>query len=549
MLKILQPYFIAVAVSLSVFAWILPNHYIPWTTFHSDAAMAFAYVILINFIWLSSINKSSCVNGFCIALIGVSLAALLYKPLGLTHYWSQSIIVSLYLLAFVQALIAGQFVWEKMKWHSYFVFTPVLIASYISVGLQLSQWLWVSQGAGLTDIWINESSGVRPAANLNQPNQLASLILWGMISTIWLYRIRQINKMVLFLAMAYLAFGMGLTLSRSGVLSYVVCAATFIWIYKKEVEKPYVYIGLAVFAVICIAWLLHSPAQVWLHLPASVSEGIGSINREQGIRIHIWSMFASAVSEKWLFGYGPDMTLSAQFSQMDKYPEIFGQLYSNAHNIILDLMVWFGVPIVICLVGAFFRELTPLLKNSIGLKDGRVLYLLMLVVMLVHGNLELPLHHAYFLLPLGFIIGPLFSRSRVENGGGLEGQNALISNKILLILALITTACYAIVVDDYLKIEREVNYYRFRNAHILNTPTPREPDVIILDQLATQVWFNTLNLAEPISNGDVKRISNFFMSNKYCDLARNYEYILRENNHQIDANDVSNQIGLYCPKR
>ena len=64
------------------------------------------------------------------------------------------------------------------------LFLAVLVAALVSVGLQLCQWLALSEHDAVA-AWVLPLPGSRPYANLMQPNQLATLQLWGLLACGW----------------------------------------------------------------------------------------------------------------------------------------------------------------------------------------------------------------------------------------------------------------------------------------------------------------------------------------------------------------------------
>ena len=228
MSKKIEDYSLLFLGAMSIFSWLMPNHYLPWTTFHSDFVMSIAYGIpcLVFFFVCRQVKvQSESVHFLAIILF---LACLVSRVVGWVPYWAQTILPAIYLFGFLLAVCLGQILAEKYrKSIGLVVFVPPLIASVVSVGLQLAQWLHTPE-YGITDIWISGSSGIRPAANMNQPNQLGTLLLWGMASIIWLRFRGALGNAATSMALVYLGFGIGLTLSRTAILSFVAICFIFV---------------------------------------------------------------------------------------------------------------------------------------------------------------------------------------------------------------------------------------------------------------------------------------------------------------------------------
>jgi O-antigen ligase len=543
--KYFEKYTFIFAGFLIVISWLLPNHYRPWTTFHSDAVMALAFCILLPVMFWTYRAQSMQLNELHFLFLLLSIISIGYRVLNVVPYWAQVVIPALYIFGYLQVVVAGQLL-QRNSAHllDALVFLAPLIAAFISVGIQLAQWLWIPE-YGITDIWISQSDGVRPAANLNQPNQLASLLLWGVISAMWLYRKKHIGILGLAVLGVYLGLGVGLTLSRTALISFFLVSLWLLIVNKKIVGWRHFAVWGAVASAIFVAWSTHAFLPRLLNIPINSLGDIVALGRDKGIRLEIWRMFISAILKDPFFGYGPQMTLSAQFSQMHDFSNLGEALYSSAHNIALDLMVWYGIPVAVLLLLFLVHWFAFVLNKVSGAPENNMdLYVSMLLVMFVHANLELPLHHAYFLLPVGMIVGALMSRGRFI----LRSVPFELPIKVFLWPAFLSMLCLALVVGEYMKIERQVEFYRLRQANILNTPKIMIPSVVILDQLSDQLWFAMLDERSEMSQDDLSRAGKYVESYKYCDVIRKYKILLDSNRIYQKSSDLSLQISRNCAK-
>lgn len=542
MLKKIENYSLVSLVGLSVFAWLIPNHYLPWTTFHSDFIMSVAYGIpcLVFFFVCRQVKfEFKSVHFLTIILF---LACLVSRIVGWVPYWTQTALPAIYLFGFLLSVCLGQILAEKHRNSiGLVVFVPPLIASVVSVGLQLAQWLHTPE-YGITDIWISGSSGIRPAANMNQPNQLGTLLLWGMAAIIWLRFKGVLGNATTSMALVYLGFGVGLTLSRTAILSFVAIYFVFVVLNLRKFKFKYLYVYALVGFSIYSAWNLHSIVPQWLGLNGFEGSGVEGLNRDNGIRLVIWKMFVEAGVSKILFGFGPMMNLQAQFSQLANYPMLGNVLYANAHNIFLEIWIWFGLPLAVVVVTIFIKwifSLRWIFQKDFGEEQ---LFLFMLLVVLVHANLELPLHHAYFLLPTGLLVGVLM----VGGNHSLNKQIILLSGRTLFLLSCVALLIVFFIAHEYMKIERQVTIYRFKSHNILNTPNPEVPSVILLDQLADQLWFNALDPKEKLDDFGFIRAENYFKVRADCDVAVKFRSLaMIDGVRRIDP-ALQNKIDVRC---
>ncbi|CAM8670888.1 Protein glycosylation ligase domain containing protein [Comamonadaceae bacterium] len=542
MLKKIEDYSLVFLGVLSIFSWLMPNHYLPWTTFHSDFVMSLAYGIpcmVFFFVYRQAKVQFESVHFLTIILF---LACLASRVVGWVPYWTQAALPAIYLFGFLLAVCLGQILAEKYRnLIGFVVFVPPLIASVVSVGLQLAQWLHTPE-YGITDIWISGSSGIRPAANMNQPNQLGTLLLWGMASIIWLRFRGGLGNVTTSIALIYLGFGIGLTLSRTAILSFVVIYLFFIILNFKKIKITYLFMYALVGFAICFAWNLHSVVPQWLGLNGFESSGVEGLNRDNGIRLVIWKMFIEAGASKIFFGFGPMMNLQAQFSQLLNYPMLGDVLYTNAHNIFLEIWIWFGLPLAVVGVTIFIKWICSLrwiFKKDFGEEQ---LFLFMLLVVLVHANLELPLHHAYFLLPTGLLVGVLM----VGGHHSLNKKIPMVAGQTLFLLSCIAFSTVLFIAHEYLQIERQVTIYRFKSHNILNTPNPEVPSVILLDQLADQLWFNALDPKEKLDDFGFIRAENYFKVRADCDVAVKFRSLALVDGVRRIGPVLQNKIDARC---
>ena len=132
-----------------------------------------------------------------VAAFALALVPLFQFGAGLVYYAGDFWIFSGALLGFGLAVASGSMLQRKGTSVTDAVATGALCASIVSVGIQLWQWLGLSgtsefSGLGL---WLmNLPSGARPFANLAQPNQLSTLLLWGLASVWWIFVRRRISS-------------------------------------------------------------------------------------------------------------------------------------------------------------------------------------------------------------------------------------------------------------------------------------------------------------------------------------------------------------------
>jgi len=342
--------------------------------------------------------------------------------------------------------------------------------------LQLYTWLGLWEG-DVMDIWSMGLAGARPYANLGQPNQLATLILWGLLACLWVYLMGRISGATSAFLAAYLLLGLALTQSRMGYLALTILVFAS-WLWRRlwpSNRLPWVVTALYGYFWVC-PWVLQS-VNSWLMISQEAS--VIRMQQQGELRLTAWRFFWHAVTERPWFGYGWTELSRVQLAVSDQFPAAH-VIFAHSHNLFLDLAVWNGLPVGI-LVSAFLIAWLIMQVRAVRRPEDATLFLLLLVVGL-HAMVELPLHYAYFLLPAGLVAGMLDIRL---------GASVLWRTPRWTLLALWLSACLALglTVRDYLLVESSYNTLRFEQARIGlgKAPIGGPPEVLVLTQM--REWF------------------------------------------------------------
>jgi len=470
----IRPLWLFVSTGALACTWLLPNHYYPWSAFHADAWCA---VILSALALAIALNLKEPTTWHSNTLVVAMLACIpgLQYFCGLVAFSGQAWIVSAYLLGFLLALLVGQR-WETHSPNQMLtcLLWAVGIASFGSVTLQLQTWLGVID-TGMFDIWSMGLSGNRPYANLGQPNQLATLLLWGLLASAWAYTTQKIRGPVALLMAGFLLIGIALTQSRTawiGLAFFLV--ATWTWRrHWPSKRMPWAVTGLL--AVYCLYPLLLRAVTDALLLGSENSYFRDQIQGE--LRLPAWRMFGHAVLERPWFGWGWTEIGHVQLAVATEFPALF-PTFGHSHNLFLDLLLWLGLPIGLLVSGGLVWWFVRCARKVSNATDAVLVMLLGAVG--IHAMLEFPLHYAYFLLPVGLVIGVLNQR--------LMPQSVCTTPRwTLLVLWLMGALLLAGIIRDYFKVESSFQEARFELAHIGNAPQGQPPDVLLLNQLRERI--------------------------------------------------------------
>lgn len=474
-------------------AWLIPNHYLPWSAFHSDAWMAFALSVgAIAPIFMVKARTS----WPPVACYAAALACIPWFQFtaGLIPFGGQAWISSSYLSGFTLALLIGAR-WENAQTNQLVsaLFLAVTIASVLSVGLQLFTWtgLWDSN---TLDIWSMGLSGARPYANLGQPNQLATLLLWGVVAIFWFNLAGKIGEGTAVFVSAFLLVGLALTQSRMGYLALTALLIS-IWFWRNLWKsRRTVWVAFILYLCFWVYPLLLS----WLSDVLFSNQGTSyhRLQQQGELRLSAWALFLQAVQEHPWFGYGWSELRAAQLEVADKLPGL-GVSFAQSHNLFLDLFLWTGIPLGLLISGLLIRWFW---RSFNSVKDATDAVLLMfLFVIGIHAMVELPLHYAYFLLPVGLVMGTLDVRRKTKPV--LETPRWT-----LIALWIATTITLVLTARDYFRIEASYQALQFEKARIglRKSTIGVPPDVMVLTHLREWIRVARFNAMPGMTNQELK---------------------------------------------
>ena len=473
-------------------SWLLPNHYMPWTAFHTDAWSALSFLIAALVVALRVDTDLAWHRSATWIGLALSIPAVQYLS-GMIPFAGQAWIVSVYLLGLLLAILTGQR-WEKANPGQLAdgIFWAIGVASLVSVSLQLQTWLGIIE-TGIFDIWSMGLSGARPYANLGQPNQLATLLIWGLLSCAWAFQTRRIGSWTSICMAVFLLVGIALTQSRTAWLALgFLTASTWWWrrLWRNSLV-PWATTGLFAFF-----WLAHPLLyKVRQALGLAVQDELFRQSSHGELRFTAWRLFLrSAIESPWL-GYGWTTVGNAQLKVASEFLPLY-PTFGYSHNLFLDMILWLGIPLGFLISSAI---VVWFLRTFTGISDAKSAILVMcLGVVGIHAMLEFPLYYAYFLLPTGVLVGILNSQD-INNTTNIPRWTFVSA----LIVSLVLVAA---VINDYFRIESNYREVQFESARIGTLPIGDPPKVLLLTQLRENINFMRYKVKEGMPKEDIENL-------------------------------------------
>ena len=468
----------------------MPLHFPPWVSWHSEVVVFLAIFMASTLaVARHGIANRLSLPVAALLFIGLTLLVSVQWAAGLITFGGDALVLILYLALCAMCWTLGFSGGQTDRAHILDALAWVLLtASLLSAVVALVQVLDVWDSAQ----WVVRMPQLRrPGANLGQPNQLATLLLMGLASAVYLYETRKISALCLFPIFAVLSIGLATTESRTAILSYLSLTAWWL------VGRVRVGFRLPWQAVLVAATVFLATFWFWPMLMSSSEPSFGTnavVDTRAGLRLVVWPQLLHAVAmEPWL-GWGLREVSEAHNAVAHAYP--VSEPYTYAHNLLLDLAIGFGVPLTALLVVAatawIWRRVRAVTTVDYWYCVAAVL------PVAVHAMLEFPHAYAYFLAPTMILLGVLDGARTGTLRFHLPGWLIASSLALLCILGGGT-------VVEYLQIEEDFRIVRFQDLRVGQTPSDYErPQIRLLTQLDALLEVGRINPAPGMDRKEIE---------------------------------------------
>ena len=482
----LANYSIAVFVALSLIALLLPNHYYPWANFNQEFLSYLGLLLLAAGLVIAIKSISAPQTGLIVA--AVALLPILQYASSVIFFWGDAFLAFGYIASLALAIVVGHNWQQQAASKPSQLINPLnalmgylLAAAVLSTGIAIYQWLGLNNlGYLIVDI----GPGVTPGGNLSQRNNFGSLASLGIVAAFYFKQRKILSLPTLILLVAFLTLGLAICQSRTPWL-IGLCSITWIFIQRKTLANSgqmlisllalvlfYLLLTLLVLPVLADGLLLSHDS----YLRSATIGGRGVL----------WSSLISAVFSGDWFGYGWAQVAVAQMAIGDHFTNSTFTEYS--HNLFLDLLLWNGPILGLILIAMIVSWAYRQVKNCRC--ENHVFVLWAIGALAVHSMLEYPFAYAYFLLPVGLLIGAAESFSDARRWSIKRPR--LVSIPLLAIFSFVLV----LVFRDYQIAEAKHRQMRFASAGFVGAEKMHVPagDILLLTQLSHFLSF-TVTLA------------------------------------------------------
>lgn len=381
-------------------AWLAYDHYEPWVNFHSEALSLLGLGLLAVAECLRRPVSPACKTPRpSIFLIGAVMGFIwLQWFLGIGIFAGDALLLTLYLCGLAVAISLGYRYASggtpdtDLKW----VFAPLGVAALLSASIGCLQWLGLEGVLGM--YVVAADVGDRPMGNVGQSNQLATLLLMGLISVAWAYARGHAGRLVCAVSICFLTLILALTQSRAGMLGAVAASLFLTW-KAHTTHSRFAHWHFLVWLFSYGMLLLFVPTMYdLLHMDGGRSTASLFVTSD---RYAIWGQALAAIAKSPWRGYGWSQTPAAQAVGSMLAPAAI--IFTFSHNIVLDILLWNGIPMGLVIVGLCAWWFLTRLRSTIQIHA--VYAMAALLPVLVHSLVEYPFAYSYFLLAAGLMVG------------------------------------------------------------------------------------------------------------------------------------------------
>ncbi len=414
--KSLKTSFISLAILLLLWSLTTPNNFLPWLRAESQFSSTLGLLLLVIAHLKHKTTRTSNLFGIGLFFLIPSLVFIHQASTGKINAFFISIFLQFLLIYWCAAI--GFFLGSTNTQQINKKLIPFLLLSAIVLlgTTSILQWInaktWLDNHLPtLGSLILSTTSLERPISNLGQPNNFGTLLIWGAAALTFLQSSK--NKGMSKLSAIFIVligFLIASTQSRTALLNLLILNILFIVLpFRRIWKKHFILLALSTVGFLLINPHLHSI----LCIGECEQIQTNVFSRGSSLRIPTWNFFLKDVFPKHPLGLGLDGITHAQFLHAESFPFVHDQLFTGAHNIIIDVIICFGIPGL-----ALATIITIKWINRIKFdpkNEEMILHATILTCFFIHALLEIPHFHGFLLWIPSFSVGALFSIKSSEN--------------------------------------------------------------------------------------------------------------------------------------
>lgn len=503
-------------------AWLLPIHYRPWVTYTGEL-FAFLSLFVLAAIYLKDKIKLPIIS---FPLLLLAVIPLFQYGAGELFFFDKAFICTLFVLGFWLSTVVGyNLSSEKADRESIFTgLSYVFLMAGTATGV-IAICQWTNLDAHLPGM-INIQGNTRPYANFAQPNNMATFLMMSLMACLYLYEKKKIQTKWLVACALPILIGVALSQSRT---SWVACLCILVYLayqqYRGFIRLKWYWVTgwfiLFVGFIIVAPILSQLLAQV---TDAYIVQSRDVVQRATGdmSRLAIWQQMLYAIADRPWLGYGWNQTSVAYTLVSDHFQ---GPVWiRSAHNFILDFILWNGLIIGLPFLAYFGYWGYQLTKRVNSVES--VIGILMVGAVLIHSMLEFPQYYAYFLLPVGFIIGLIQSQQTDTKILTLSPNYMRVAYGLSFLLLLLIVRDYSVLVP---KLNQTLRYEK-KPEKITN-----QDQIYLLEEFNRRIDWIRMNPYSKVSAQQLEEIREMVLNYPTTYDLYKYAKILAFNGYEQEA--------------
>lgn len=458
----------------------------PWNSSSKDLLGFLA----LNLFIILYYKKNICFPKIILPILLLSCVPFIQLLFGKIFYFSTAFFSFCFIFGFLSSIIYG---YNSLQLAHKNITIKYIAFFFVIIGF-LSGLIAILQSFQISHPYILNLTHNRPYANLGQPNHLATLLMMSICSVVLLYD-RYGYKWFLCVPLLILEIH-ALSLTQSRTTWVVIILLIIVYVFKKVNFERRSTVNIIYLALVLYVLLFTFNTEIaeYLNLVAPIPLE-DRINGGFG-RIELWKHMIYAIQQQPWLGYGWYQTTIAQLEGVLIFKNEGNA--TSAHNIIIDLILWVGIPFGILLI---FYSLYLIKVIIFHIKTLAELYIfMMLLCILVHAQLEYPLYYSYFLFPLGFFIGILLI--------DCKSKSVSINEKLKQVTFLFSIIFYALIFQQY---DQWLTNFGYASG-MENTGESQHKKSIVFSQFADRAEFIIAKIDKRYAEDELKVFEYYVVS-------------------------------------
>ncbi len=547
-----------VAVTAFVAALLLPRGDAPFPSFWREWLAAIA-LLLWALAGLSAIREAGArvrlaPGAIAWPAFAVGALALLQFAVGVVPWWQDAWIPAAYAATFgAMALVSESLPIDvRHRWLDRLALA-FWCAGMVGAPLAVAQWL----GRARLELGVPVLGG-RPIGTMEQANLFATVLMQGLLGA-WRLLLRQapagrwraLRRGALLASVPWLLGPLVLTQSR---VTWLVAGAVVLAmgvVHARQAARARLAgppgqwkLVMAVLLLFVVGTLALPSLDGALHLTGmSLGDRLAG-----GRRVDLYAAMLDAVGRRPWTGWGAQQVPVAQWAVAPDHPPLM-YVFSSAHDIALDLMLWFGVPaaaIVLAWVAAVVVHRFRQAADTAGLVS-----VLAACALLLHALVEQPLAYLFLLAPLAMLLGASATQPATPPATDeVAATRSAAARRIsLAVLAIGPALLLAVIAQHYLAEQPHRAYTEFDLAthHLMLAADEDQPDDPWLDQLVAFQRFAAHDPSRPVTAAQLATWHRAVMRTPYGPAIERYAYLAATNGQPALAVDSLRRAPTVAP--